>query len=54
MSAKAIKRIVYGVVAAVLLVVAGREMLAAGLSPETAMAGGLGLVFGFMAVTGAG
>jgi len=54
MSAKTIKRIVYGVVAAILLAVAGREMLAAGVNPEAAMAGGLGLVFGFMAVTGAG
>jgi hypothetical protein len=54
MRAKTIKRTVYGVVAAILLVVAGREILASGLNPEAAMAGGLGLVFGFMAATGAG
>jgi len=54
MKAKTIKRILYGVVAAILLAVSGREMLAAGVNPEAAMAGGLGLVFGFMAVTGAG
>jgi hypothetical protein len=42
------------VVALAMLVVAGREFVTAGFSSEAAMAGSLGVVFGFMAATGAG
>jgi hypothetical protein len=54
MNAKTVKRVIYGAVGLALLVVAGREMVVAGLNPEAAMASGIGLVFGFMALTGAG
>jgi hypothetical protein len=53
-SAKTLKRILYGVIGTVLLVVAGHEMVTAGLKAESAMAGGLGLAFAFMGATGAG
>ena len=54
MNAKAIKRILYGVVALALLLVGGRELLAAGLTVKAI--GGLGgaLILGFAAATGAG
>jgi hypothetical protein len=54
MSSKNIKRVLYGVVALAMLLVAGRELLSTGLTSEAAMAGSLGVVFGFMAATGAG
>ncbi len=54
MSAKNIKRVLYGVFALVMLLVAGREFAVAGFNSQAAMTGGLGVVFAFMAATGAG
>ena len=54
MGAKVAKRLVYGVVAAIFIFVGGKELLAAGLNLSSAMGLGVGLVFGYMAATGAG
>jgi hypothetical protein len=54
MSAKLAKRIVYGIVAALFLLVGGKELLAAGLNLSSAMGLGVGIILGFMAATGAG
>jgi hypothetical protein len=54
MGAKLVKRIVYAVVAAIFLFVGGKELLAAGLNLSSAMGLGVGLIFGYMAATGAG
>jgi hypothetical protein len=54
MDAKTIKRILYGVVAGVLFLLAGREVRAAGLTPEAGLAGGAGLILLFSAATGKG
>jgi len=53
-SPKTTKRILYGVAALVLLLVAGREFLATGFSSEVVMPGSLGVILGFLAATGAG
>ncbi len=54
MSAKTIKRILYGVVAVVFFFVGGKELLAAGLTLSSAAGLGAGIVFGYIAATGAG
>ena len=54
MDTKTIKRIVYAILAAVLLVVGGREMAVAGFTPTTIVAGSAGIVFLLSAITGAG
>ncbi len=54
MQRKTINRILYGFIAAVLLALAGRELLTAGISLGPALNGGIGLLFGYMALTGAG
>ena len=54
MSLKIIKRILYGVFGVALLVVGGKELLATGLNLSSAMGLGVGIIFGFMAATGAG
>ena len=54
MNKKTITRIVYGLIAVALLVVAGREFATSGMTTEGAAAGGIGVVLAFMAITGAG
>ena len=54
MSAKAIKRILYGVVAVALFFVGGKELLAAGLTVKAVMGLGGGAILAFVAATGAG
>ena len=54
MSAKLGKRIVFGIVAAMFLFVAGRDMYAAGMDAGSALMAGGGLILGYMAVSGAG
>lgn len=54
MDAKMIKRILYGVVAAVFFFIAGQQMAQTGFTAQAAAAGGVGLMLGFMAVTGKG
>ena len=54
MSAKTIKRILYGVVAVALLLVGGRELLAAGLTVKAVASLGGALILGYAGATGAG
>ena len=54
MSAKAIKRILYGAVAVALLVVGGKELLAVGVTLKAVVGLGSALILGFAAATGAG
>lgn len=54
MDAKTVKRILYGVFAAALLVVGARELAASGFTPTTIFAGGVGLILLFNAITGHG
>jgi hypothetical protein len=53
-TAKTIKRILYGMMAIAFLVVAGRELMLVGASLKTVAAAGAGLILGFAAATGAG
>ena len=54
MDKKTIKRILFGLVAAAFLFVAGREIILGGLSLKAVTAGGAGLILGFVAITGTG
>jgi hypothetical protein len=54
MNAKLGKRVVYGIVAAMFLYVAGRDAYAAGLDAGSALMGGGGLILAYMAISGAG
>ena len=54
MNAKLVKRVVFGVVAAMFLFVGGRDMYAAGLQAGPALMAGGGLILGYMSITGAG
>lgn len=54
MDAKTAKRILFTLVAAGLFLLAGREVRAAGLTPEAGLAGGAGLILLFSAATGKG
>ncbi len=54
MQRKTIIRILYGLIAVVLLALAGRELLTAGINQGAAVNGGIGLFLGYMALTGAG
>ncbi len=54
MQRKTINRTLYGLIVVVLLALAGRELLTAGINLEAAGAGGVGLLLGYMALTGAG
>jgi hypothetical protein len=54
MQRKTINRILYGLIAVVLLALAGRELLTAGFNLGAAGTGGIGLLLGYMALTGAG
>jgi hypothetical protein len=54
MTLKIIKRIVYGVAAALFLLVGGKELLAAGLTLKAVLGLGGGAILGFAAATGAG
>lgn len=54
MSARLVKRVVYGVAAALFLLVGGKELMAAGLTLSSAAGLGVGAILGYMAATGAG
>jgi hypothetical protein len=54
MNKKTITRIAYGLIAVVLLVLAGREIATLGMTAEGVAAGGIGVLLAFMAITGAG
>ena len=54
MNAKIIKRVAYGVAAALFLFVGGKELMAAGLNFSSAAGLGVGAILGYMALTGAG
>ena len=54
MNTKTVKRILFGVIGVGYLIFAGQEIFQAGLSMETALPGGLGAAFSYMAYTGAG
>lgn len=54
MNAKLLKRVLYGIVAAMFLYVGGRDMYTAGLQAGPALMTGGGLILGYMSITGAG
>lgn len=54
MSAKTIKRILYGLVAVAFLFVGGKELLAVGVTLKAVTGLGGGLILGFIAASGAG
>jgi hypothetical protein len=54
MNRKLARRIVYGIVAIAFLFIAGREMYQAGLTTQSVVLGGGGLILAYMSATGAG
>ncbi len=54
MKSKNVKRILYGGLAIVFLVFAGREVLLDGATLEALASGGAGIILAFSAITGAG
>ena len=54
MSAKLIKRVLFGIVAVMFLYVGGRDMYAVGLQAGPALMAGGGLILGYMSISGAG
>ena len=54
MSQKTIKRILFGVIGVVFLVLAGHEFVNAGVSADSVLSGGAGTILLYMAITGPG
>ena len=54
MEKKTVKRILYGVAGIVFLILAGQEVAQAGISTDSVLPGGMGALFSYMAISGAG